>query len=330
MQQRLETTERGATADAEPDSSPPANVRATMRVSIEFLLRILDSLAEIAGHDLLKGWIITALWTTNVRHLINTSANLTYGSIDVVPPDEVRRPVSVLALSNSLRLPYETVRRYVDILIKEGLCVRVSGHGVMVPASAFLNADVAHIRAQLANVRRFVGELRRCGVDLKPYHTMTAIKAPSDESLPANVRAVMRLTTDFFVYSAEMLSRTFDDNFVAGVIFTAIWTSNVRHITNSDANLEFGGIDDLPPDSMRRPISVLALANSLHIPYETVRRTANRLVRDGACIRVGAEGLIVPRAVLEEDRFKKTVAALLPRVHRFLADLQRVGYDFEG
>jgi DNA-binding transcriptional regulator YhcF (GntR family) len=327
LQERLEITGRGASTIVQPDA-PPANVRATTRVTIEFLLRILDSLAALSGHDLLKGWIVTALWTTNVRHLINTSANLTYGSIDVVPPDEVRKPVSVLALSNSLHLPYETVRRYVDVLIKEGLCVRVSGHGVMIPSTAQLNADVAHIRAQLANVSRFVGELRRSGVDVKPYRSVTAIKASSEDELPPNVRAVMRLTTDFFVHSAEMLSRAFDDNFVASVIFTAIWTSNVRHITNSEANLEFGGIDDLPPDSMRRPISVRALSSSLHLPYETVRRACNRLVREGACVRVGAEGLIVPRAVLGEDRFKKTVAALLPRVYRFLADLQRVGYDF--
>ncbi len=299
------------------------------RVSMEFLFRILDSLAALAGHDLLRGWIITALWTANVRHLINTRANLTYGAIDVVPPDESRKPVSVLALSNALHLPYETVRRYVDGLIKEGNCVRVSGRGVMIPASTKLNSDVAHIRAQLANVRRFVGDLRRCGVDLKPYRSLTAIKAPSPEELPANVRAVMRLTTNLFVQAAEMLSRTFDDSFVAGVIFTTIWMSNVRHITYSNANLEYGGIDDLPPDTMRRPISVHALANSLHMPYETVRRSANRLVRTGVCIRVGNEGLIVPRAVLDEPRFKKTLGALLPQVYGFLADLQRVGYDFD-
>jgi DNA-binding transcriptional regulator YhcF (GntR family) len=306
----------------------PPNVRAASRVSIEFLLRLLDSLAELAGHDLLRGWIATALWTTNIRHLINTNANLAYGTMDGVPPDELRRPISVLALSNSLHLPYETVRRYIDVLIKEGKCVRVERRGVMVPSTAHLNADVEHIRAQLANLRRFIGDLRRAGIDMTPYRSLTAIKARSENEFPANVRAIMRLMTDFFLHTVEMLSRSFDDNFVPSVIFTAVWTSNVRHITNSDVNLQYGGINDLPPDEMRRPISVLALSNSLHLPYETVRRSANRLVREGACVRVGAEGLIVPRAVLEEERFKKTVATLLPRVHRFLADLQRIGYDF--
>jgi len=38
----------------------------------------------------------------------------------------------VLATSQSLRLPYETVRRHADALAREGLCVRAGLQGVFV------------------------------------------------------------------------------------------------------------------------------------------------------------------------------------------------------
>jgi hypothetical protein len=312
-----------------PDPGTAPNVRAVSRVSIEFLLRCIDSIAVTAQGDLLKGLIFTAIWTANVRHLINSSSNLAYGSFNDIPPDALRRPVSVLCISNSLQLPYETTRRYAETLVREGTCVRVAGRGLIVPAAVHLRPiNVEEIAKSLSYLRRYTSELRRVGVDVDPFRPPIPIRAPAPDQFPANIRALLRVGVEFLLRSIELFAETSGNDFVSGVIFTAIWTANVMHITNSQTNTAYGGIDDIPPDELRRPVSVLALANSLNLPYETVRRYANKLVRDGLCLRIGKEGLIVPRPVFEQPRFKDAVASFDPRVSRFLGDLKRVGYDF--
>src|SRR5437868_617466 len=90
----------------------PGNVRAILRVGNEFSLRTLDSMAGLADDDLIKALVYTAMWTTNVKHITHSIAkNQQFSGFDAVPPDEMRQPVSVMALSNALRIPYETVRR---------------------------------------------------------------------------------------------------------------------------------------------------------------------------------------------------------------------------
>ncbi len=73
-----------------------------------------------------------------------------------------RRPISVLALSKSLKIPLETTRRHLNALISEGSCIRASG-GVIVPSA--LLAGPAHTHgAASANARRLVRDLATTGV----------------------------------------------------------------------------------------------------------------------------------------------------------------------
>ena len=78
-------------------------------------------------------------------------------------PDALRQPVSVLAISRSLRLPYETARRHADVLVREGLAERAGRQGVFVPthvAEGTMAGSVAGHRLVMA----FLAELRRGGV----------------------------------------------------------------------------------------------------------------------------------------------------------------------
>jgi hypothetical protein len=71
--------------------------------------------------------------------------------------------VSVLAISRSLRLPYETVRRHADALVQAGICVRVGRHGLLVP-SRFIESITSGIAIAYRLVKDFLAELRRAGV----------------------------------------------------------------------------------------------------------------------------------------------------------------------
>jgi hypothetical protein len=62
-------------------------------------------------------------------------------------------------------MPYETVRRYVNRLLKTGACVRVSG-GLIVP-SEFLHTPWHYqgLRDNMVNLRRFLAVLNRAGIE---------------------------------------------------------------------------------------------------------------------------------------------------------------------
>ena len=63
---------------------------------------------------------------------------------------------------------------------------------------------------------------------------------------------------------------------------------------------------------------------------ETLRRTANRLVRDGIAVRIGNKGLIVPRAQHASLDSYDTVRRSYANIVRAVADLHRAGFDFTG
>lgn len=312
----------------------PGNVRAILRVTNEFFLRTLDSMASLAGDDLIKALVYTALWTANVKHITHsTTANLQFAAFDKVPSDDMRQPVSVMALSNALRIPYETVRRYVQTLLNEGSCVRVERKGLIVPAAVIARQDhLGTMRANNASLLRFLADLRRVGFDFKPYrHRLPqTVPLPADGEPMLNARAVARIVGELVMHGIDLLGRLHESDFLYAVIFTAIWTSNVRHITATKDNLKYGALTQLPPDEMRRPVTVHAIAGSLRIPYETVRRYANRMVRDGSAMRIGNKGLIVPRERLAvEAGFEGTRNAYI-QTERTVAALHRAGFDFSS
>ncbi len=310
---------------------PPPNVRAIMRVGADFFLRSIDSMARVMNDDLILSLVYSAMWTANVKHITNSAANIEYGALEHLPPDAMRAPVSAMALANSLRMPYETVRRYVHALLKAGMCVRIGHKGYIVPNDVLARpSQHKAILEGLPSLQRFLGDLKRAEFNFEPYRRVlpNTVPIPPDGATPANIRSLLRAGTELILRGIDMLGRLRGDDFLAGLLFTAIWTANVQHITASPENLKFGGLHELPPDELRRPVTVHALAASLRIPYETLRRTANRLVQDGVAVRIGNKGLIVPRHQLVDLDSYDTVRRSYANIVRAVADLHRAGFDF--
>jgi hypothetical protein len=141
--------------------------RAASRIAGEYILRSLRMLGELAAGELLTALVSLAIVQANVAHLDQGApAENVFARVEGIPPNEVRRPVSVLALSASLGLPYETTRRHVAKLAAVGKCVRLKG-GVIVPVEALESEKhEAMLRTNLANLRRLVRDLKRTGVEL--------------------------------------------------------------------------------------------------------------------------------------------------------------------
>lgn len=144
-------------------SAPHTKRRAAARITAGYVLRSVQLAARRFDHDLLMTVIAEAIIAANLAHLrAGSPASMLYESHP--PPDSERRPVSVMAIANSLRLPTETTRRYVNRLIALGHCERVKG-GVIVPSRSLTGAGhEALLDENIANLGRFIRELRAAGV----------------------------------------------------------------------------------------------------------------------------------------------------------------------
>src|SRR5438128_968507 len=81
-------------------------------LSVHFILDVAN--ISRGGGDLIDPLIATAILDANQAALHGDPAlQRLYGDEASALPDEHRRPISVMALSESLRLPFETARRRV-------------------------------------------------------------------------------------------------------------------------------------------------------------------------------------------------------------------------
>ncbi len=139
-------------------------------------------------------------------------------------------------------------------------------------------------------------------------------------------RAAIRLASNYLLRNVEVVSEAADGDLMAGLICSAIIQANVRPI-NNDPKLAkaYGQMDAIPPDELRSPVSVNALAESLKIPYETTRRHVNKLIKQGICVKVGARGVIVPATVIASPRMMKGGLQQYSHLMRFLGQLKDIG-----
>jgi hypothetical protein len=143
---------------------PQDKTRLASRLAADYLLRSLKMIGDLAEGELVTGLVNLALVQANVSHLDRVASG--FDGVDTPPPDEVRRPVSILSLSASLGLPYETTRRHVAKMVATGQCVRVKG-GVVVPTAVIGEARRTEmLEVNLMNLRRLFRDLRNAGVIL--------------------------------------------------------------------------------------------------------------------------------------------------------------------
>jgi hypothetical protein len=313
-------------------SDSPANFRPVLRAGAALALRAITNITKFAGGDLRSGLVFQAVWTSNLRPVTQSAANETYGGFDTLPPEEMIRPIAVHALSESLLIPYETTRRHVAKLIKDGLCVR-DHRGVRIAMAAITTRPevVDLLRNALPNLLQFLDELRRAGFDFAPYRQRLPVTVPLPVSgqLPPNGRGLLRVCGEYVMRSVDVLGRLYDNDFLAALIHTAIWAANTETLRMGPENLRYGGLNDIPPDSMRQPISINALASQLGVPFETTRRYVNAMLRDGLVVRT-EKGLIVPAAVLGQSRMLEGARTVHNHTVRLIGDLHRAGFDFSG
>ncbi|MBI2740286.1 MAG: hypothetical protein HYX38_27535 [Rhodospirillales bacterium] len=266
------------------------------RVSTEFFLRGFDLICQL-DDDVASCLIIVTLWHASLGDTENS------------------KPMGVRELSRRLGIPFETVRRHVGKLLRSGACL-AHEDGIILGATVRRGSRATDVLRKIyVNAVRLLGSLRR--IDLANYKPRRS--SPASRRLDKEQTIIAMAALGVLLAAMKVLRVHFDGDLMNGLVFTAVRAANVQHIANTvpAANRS------ILPDSDRRPVSIAAIADSMRLPYETVRRHVAKLVREGKCIRVGRRGVVAPESTFRQ----MTVQANL--VHKlamsFLSELRSAG-----
>lgn len=90
----------------------------------------------------------------------------------------------------------------------------------------------------------------------------------------------------------------FGDDPLDRIILIAIAEANVIALTSDpDLSHRYATLGDLPPDELRHPVSISAVAARTGMAFETIRRRIRQLAEQGLC-ELDAEGVRVPTRLI--------------------------------
>jgi predicted ArsR family transcriptional regulator len=288
-------------------------VLAVTRASLDC---IRDVVQITRGDDhMLEALIFTAALDANMTP-VNRDPELqvVYGGVEVSAPDALRRPVSVNAVAQSLRLPFETVRRRFLSLARAGLCV-VTPQGVVVPNGAVTSAAyIAKQRARYDRTRGLYQALKAAGA-LPDTGAAREGLAPAAEPL---VRAANRALSEYMLRAVNDLIALTGD-VMGSLVLLELVLANTRALTATE-------LADWTraPERLGRPVRIAALAAPLRVSGETIRRHVIVLEELGFCGRT-AGGLIATAPAPARPKLMRLVEANQANLQRLFARLRQLG-----
>lgn len=127
-----------------------------------------------------------------------------------------------------------------------------------------------------------------------------------------------------FVVDQVQISRAGGD-LLEPLVFAAVVQANIASLRHHPERARIDASGEALPDERRRPISVNAVAQSLGLPYETVRRRILSLARAGTCV-LSPEGVYVPRSAIVSEQHAGIQLARLERLQVFHDALAASGF----
>lgn len=301
-------------SDPAPDPLPdPQRLALAWRiapVSIDFILDVRK--ISRRDRDLIDSLLFATIISSNVAPLTHDATlQLTYAGMSSPAPPEVRRPVSINAVAQSMRIPFETARRRVRRMAKEGI-LEVSERGVVAPQSILQQADfIEGIFQRHERIGGFYRELIGLGAVAPPGATSAADADPP-------VLVTNRLVWEYVLRMAdEMIALTGDP--LTSLILLKIVQLNMEGFGPAERAAWAQA-----PGQLGRPARTAIFATDLRLSPETARRYVLHLESLGFVHRA-PRGAV---AVLP-DRHRATVQRMaldnLANVQRMFARLAQLG-----
>lgn len=124
--------------------------------------------------------------------------------------------------------------------------------------------------------------------------------------------------------------RLHDGDLVRSFVFNTIVSANLAKVSNATLEAELACLADFPEKaSPRRPVSAHAIAQSLELPYETVRGRVVKLIELGLCERVRG-GLVIRPTIVTQPEFREAMREVHVAFCDIIRDLNGLGFDFAG
>ena len=138
-----------------------------------------------------------------------------------------------------------------------------------------------------------------------------------------DARAAVRCATDYILRWVEIANEIHGVDIIYSLVYTTMWAGNVSHLRGR----VYAGINEIPPDEERRPITIRQVADSLGLPYETVRRRVVEMLKRGVVKKVGREGFIVPGEAHARPEMLNGLKRSHASLTRFLKELKALGIE---
>lgn len=112
---------------------------------------------------------------------------------------------------------------------------------------------------------------------------------------------------------------------IGSLILTAIVAANVSLVTRDPAlQKAYSALDEPAPEALLRPVSISAVAHSLRMPFETVRRRVRGMVRSGMVADVPG-GVMVSVTTMFPGAFLKGMVRRHDRLAEFYREMKVIG-----
>lgn len=144
----------------------------------------------------------------------------------------------------------------------------------------------------------------------------------TDPAAVARIRRAGRLGSEYFLRSFLLIANAAGGRPVHAIVLIAIVDANVAYL-DEPQNAHLLPQSGPPPDALRRPASITAIAGRLGLPYETVRRTVAGLVHEGLCRRVG-RGYVIPESTLSGRPFGEVLSGNWGNLRRLYRRIERL------
>lgn len=295
-----------------PDRQRLALAWRAAPASVAFVLRIRE--ISRRENDLIDSLLFATVVSANLAPVSrDTHLQLAYAAIDEPAPPDLRRPVSMNAVAQSMRIPFETARRRILRMARRGV-VEITPRGVVIPTS--ITSDPDFMRAVIERheeVGRFHGTMRRLGVlpDILPAPVGVQHTGPP-------VRITNRLCWEYVLRMVDELMALTGDPLSALLLLQI-----VRRNTDGFSQAELAAWAQ-DPAARAIPVRTVAFARSLGLSAETARRYVMGLEASGFCRR-SSKGVV---AVLPPDQapaLERMVLDNLANVQRMFARLAQLG-----
>lgn len=279
-------------------------------VSLDFILDVRR--ISRRDRDLIDSLLFATIISSNVALLTHDPAlQMTYAGISSPAPPEARRPVSINAVAQSMRIPFETARRRIQKMARDGI-LEVSERGVVAPQSILQRPDfIEGIVQRHDRVGQFYRELIDRG----------AVAAPTGPPPPGADPPVLvtnRLTWEYVLRMAdEMIQMTGDP--LTSLILMKIVQLNIDGF--GPAELAAWG---LAPGQLGQPARTAVFAADLGLSPETARRYVMHLESLGFLQRA-PRGAVAVLPAAHHATVERMALDNLANVQRMFARLAQLG-----